>query len=77
MTIMTLMAIADTLTELTRIAQLVSHDGPLETLATRADEAFVIVRGAKPLRCGRAVYFRRPEWAGLVGQNRFYQDAAD
>jgi len=50
---------------------------------TRADEAFVIVRGARPLRCGRAVWFRRPDWAGLVGANRFHraatgsQDAAD
>lgn len=44
---------------------------------TRADEAFVIVRGARPLRCGRAVYFRRPEWKGRVGANRFHQDAAE
>ena len=40
---------------------------------TRADEAFVIVRGAKPLRCGRAVFFRRPEWASLVEANRFHK----
>ncbi len=39
---------------------------------TRADEAFVVVRGHKPLRCGRAVWFRRQEWATLVGENRFY-----
>ncbi|MCK8786559.1 type IV secretory system conjugative DNA transfer family protein [Roseomonas sp. NAR14] len=38
---------------------------------TRADEAFVLARGAKPLRCGRAIYFRRPEMAALVGANRF------
>ena len=44
---------------------------------TRADEAFVIVRGAKPLRCGRAVYFRRPEWKALVSTNRFHRDAAE
>ena len=44
---------------------------------TRADEAFVIVRGARPLRCGRAVWFRRPEWAGLVDANRFHRAAAD
>jgi type IV secretion system protein VirD4 len=25
----------------------------------RADEAFVILRSAKPLRCGRAIYFQR------------------
>ena len=40
---------------------------------TRSDEAFVIVRGAKPLRCGRAVYFRRREWDALVGRNRFHK----
>lgn len=39
---------------------------------TRADEAFVLVRGAKPLRCGRAVYFRRADMAPLVGTNRFH-----
>ena len=39
---------------------------------TRADEAFVILRGAKPLRCGRAIFFRRPEWTGLVDANRFH-----
>ena len=38
---------------------------------TRADEAFVLVRGSRPLRCGRAVWFRRPEWRGLVGASRF------
>src|SRR5271165_2945650 len=37
----------------------------------RADEQFVFVRGRKPLRCGRAIYFRRPEMAGLVAANRF------
>ena len=39
---------------------------------TRADEAFVIMRGSPPLRCGRAIYFRRPEWDGIVGKNRFH-----
>jgi len=44
---------------------------------TRADEAFVIMRGSSPLRCGRAIYFRRPEWNGLVGENRFHRDSQD
>ena len=48
---------------------------------TRADEAFVVMRGSPPLRCGRAIYFRRPEWDGLVGDNRFHRggnrDAAE
>lgn len=37
----------------------------------RTDETFIIIRGAKPLRCGRAIYFRRPELAALVATNRF------
>jgi type IV secretion system protein VirD4 len=45
---------------------------------TRADEAFVLVRGAKPLRCGRAIHFRRPEMEPLLAANRFHpsRDAA-
>ena len=39
---------------------------------TRADEAFVLVRGAKPLRCGRAIYFRRPAMAADVAPSRFH-----
>jgi type IV secretion system protein VirD4 len=42
----------------------------------RTDEAFVIIRGAKPLRCGRAIYFRRPELAARVAANRFATNAA-
>ncbi|HVB16780.1 MAG TPA: hypothetical protein VNF04_09630 [Stellaceae bacterium] len=38
---------------------------------TREDELFVIPRGGRPLRCGRAVYFRRPEFVRRVGTNRF------
>jgi type IV secretion system protein VirD4 len=46
---------------------------------TRADEAFVLVRGARPLRCGRAIYFRRPDMTPLVAANRFHarRDAAE
>ena len=43
----------------------------------RRDEAFVLVGGSLPLRCGRAIFFRRPEWKGKVGSNRFHQDAAE
>ncbi len=42
----------------------------------RTDEAFVIIRGAKPLRCGRAIYFRRPELAARIAANRFARKAA-
>jgi type IV secretion system protein VirD4 len=41
----------------------------------RTDEAFVIIRGAKPLRCGRAIFFRRPEMAARIASNRFNQSA--
>jgi type IV secretion system protein VirD4 len=41
----------------------------------RGDEAFVIVRGSPPLRCGRAIYFRRPEMVTQVAPNRFYKRA--
>jgi type IV secretory pathway TraG/TraD family ATPase VirD4 len=34
----------------------------------RKDEAFVISAGNPPLRCGRAIYFRRRDWDGLVGR---------
>lgn len=43
---------------------------------TRADEAFVIVRGSRPLRCGRAIYFRRPEMATAVAPSRFHAGGA-
>jgi type IV secretion system protein VirD4 len=37
----------------------------------RADEQIIMVRGQPPLRCGRAIYFRRPDMRDDVGQNRF------
>jgi len=43
----------------------------------RSDEAFIIVRGHPPLRCGRAIYFRRAEMRALVGPNRFYKQALE
>ena len=44
---------------------------------TRGDEAFVLVRGSRPLRCGRAIWFRRTDWLPLVGANRFHRDEQD
>lgn len=41
----------------------------------RDDEQFILARGMAPLRCGRAIYFRRPELIGKVAANRFYQAA--
>jgi type IV secretion system protein VirD4 len=45
----------------------------------RTDEAFIVIRGAKPLRCGRAIYFRRPELEATIAANRFNSgsEAAD
>ena len=42
----------------------------------RTDETFIVIRGAKPLRCGRAIYFRRPELSARVAANRFNKMAA-
>jgi type IV secretion system protein VirD4 len=39
----------------------------------RSDELFVVSRSAPPLRCGRAIYFRRKE---MVEINRFYKKPA-
>jgi type IV secretion system protein VirD4 len=41
----------------------------------RADEQIVMVRGFPPLRCGRAIYFRRPEMVMAAGANRFARAA--
>jgi type IV secretion system protein VirD4 len=38
---------------------------------TRADELFVIARASKPIRCGRAIYCRRPEMRAKVSASRF------
>ena len=43
--------------------------------AVRGDEAFIVVRGNPPLRCGRATYFRCPEMVAQVAASRFYKDA--
>lgn len=37
----------------------------------RTDEVFVFVGNARPLRCGRALYFRRREMIARVAANRF------
>jgi type IV secretion system protein VirD4 len=49
---------------------------PSEILAdARTDEQFVFITGRKPLRCGRALYFRRPEMIAKVQANRFAPDS--
>jgi len=42
----------------------------------RADETIIFRRGAAPLRCGRAIYFRRPELMSRVDPDR-YRPAAE
>ncbi|HKH27345.1 MAG TPA: Ti-type conjugative transfer system protein TraG [Sphingomicrobium sp.] len=37
----------------------------------RTDEQIIFMLNQPPLRCGRAIYFRRPEMNAVVGQNRF------
>jgi type IV secretion system protein VirD4 len=43
----------------------------------RGDEAFVFARGSKPLRCGRAIYFRRPELREAIEASRFHKEVAE
>lgn len=44
---------------------------PDEVRTMRADEQIVFLRGEAPLRCGRAIYFRRPDMVRAVEANRF------
>ena len=37
----------------------------------RDDEQIIFPKSGRPLRCGRAIYFRRPEMAARLGKNRF------
>ena len=41
------------------------------TQTMRKDEQIIIVQGHPPLRCGRAVYFRRPDFLNQANANRF------
>jgi len=48
---------------------------PHEVLRMRADEQIVFTAGNPPLRCGRAIWFRREDMKACVGRNRFDQPA--
>src|SRR4051794_40943278 len=37
----------------------------------RTDDQIVFVRGQRPIRCGRAIYFHRKDMRALVGESRF------
>jgi type IV secretion system protein VirD4 len=45
-----------------------------EVLRMRADEQIVFTAGNAPLRCGRAIWFRRDDMKACVGTNRFHKD---
>lgn len=44
---------------------------PEEVLRMRGDEQIVFTAGNAPLRCGRAIWFRRADMKSNVGRNRF------
>lgn len=46
---------------------------PHEVLRMRADEQIVFTAGNAPLRCGRAIWFRREDMKSCVGENRFHR----
>ncbi|WP_460233449.1 Ti-type conjugative transfer system protein TraG [Agrobacterium radiobacter] len=50
---------------------------PHEVLRMRSDEQIVFTSGNPPLRCGRAIWFRRNDMKGCVGRNRFHPDGTD
>ncbi|HQS45149.1 MAG TPA: Ti-type conjugative transfer system protein TraG [Xanthobacteraceae bacterium] len=60
-------------TSRTRSKQLASRPliQPHEVLRMRADEQIVFTAGNAPLRCGRAIWFRRDDMKACVGTNRF------
>ncbi|WP_371636974.1 Ti-type conjugative transfer system protein TraG [Stappia sp. P2PMeth1] len=46
---------------------------PDEVLRMRSDEQIVFTAGNAPLRCGRAIWFRRADMKSVVGDNRFHR----
>ena len=46
---------------------------PHEVLRMRADEQIVFTAGNAPLRCGRAIWFRRDDMKACVETNRFHK----
>lgn len=49
---------------------------PHEVLRMRADEQIVFTAGNAPLRCGRAIWFRRDDMRSCVTANRFHDRQA-
>ena len=48
---------------------------PHEVLRMRSDEQIVFTSGNPPLRCGRAIWFRRKDMSASVNENRFHRKA--
>ncbi len=46
---------------------------PEEVLRMRGDEQIVFTAGNAPLRCGRAIWFRRDDMKAVVAKNRFHR----
>ena len=49
---------------------------PHEVLRMRADEQIVFTSGNAPLRCGRAICFRREDMKACVRENRFHKNSS-
>lgn len=49
---------------------------PHEVLRMRTDEQIIFTAGNSPLRCGRAIWFRRTDMRTCVGENRFHRREA-
>ncbi len=47
---------------------------PHEVMRMRTDEQIVFTAGNAPLRCGRAIWFRRADMTSIVGENRFHRE---
>ncbi|SCB49541.1 Ti-type conjugative transfer system protein TraG [Rhizobium multihospitium] len=63
----------------TRSKQLASRPliQPHEVLRMRTDEQIVFTAGNAPLRCGRAIWFRRDDMKSCLRQNRFREVGKD
>jgi len=47
---------------------------PEEVLRMRGDEQVVFTAGNPPLRCGRAIWFRREDMKSVIATNRFHRE---
>ena len=46
---------------------------PEEVMCMRSDEQIIFTAGNAPLRCGRAIWFRRADMKSVVSENRFHR----